>query len=89
MTEILDLSEQAPNLYKLKVPIYCDAGAIPYVKWRELNAALKKNKLSKKKFSQLFGSQTMSGNGPYYYDVEAVLERMINKKLTGTQLLWD
>ena len=89
MNEILDLSKQAPNLYKLKIPIYCDAGEIPYVKWRELNVALKKNKLSKKKFGQIFGCQTMSGNGPYYYDVEAVLERMINGKLTGTQLFLD
>jgi hypothetical protein len=42
-----------------------------------------------KQFSKLFGCQTMSGVGPYAHDVEAVLERMLSGKLTGTQLFWD
>ena len=75
-------------LNKFKVPIYTDL-SIPYVKWLELNLALIKNNLNPETFSEYFGCQTMSGGGPYYYDVEAVLERMITNKLTGTQLNWD
>lgn len=43
----------------------------------------------RKEFSKLFGCQTMSGVGPYASDVEAVLVRMFEKRLTGTQLLMD
>lgn len=51
-----------------------------------------KKKLGKKKskiFDELFGCQTMSSNGMYLYDVEAVLERMASGKLIGTQKYWD
>lgn len=86
--EILDLSKQAPNLYKLKVPIYCDAGSIPYVKWKELYSQLRKHKINVNKFTKLFGCQTMSGNGPYFYNVEEILDQMINKKKPNP-LTWD
>jgi hypothetical protein len=61
---------------------------IPHVKWKQLNAALRKNKIMKK-FSDLFGCQTCLIDGPYPYDVEAVLVRIYEKRLTGTQLLMD
>jgi hypothetical protein len=55
----------------------------------ELEVALLRNKLSPKRFDEYFGVQTVSGRGPYAWDVEAVLERMMSGKVTGTQLHWD
>ena len=44
-------------------------------------------------FSELFGVQTCpvvpGVRAVYAWDAEAVIERMISGKLTGTQLLWD
>lgn len=53
----------------------------------ELERVLTKSQL--KKFDELFGCQTCGENGMYVYDVEAVLERMMSGKVTGTQLYWD
>lgn len=69
-----------------------------HVRSVELDAALSKAGLKREQFSQLFGDgQTCpaiackGGYIPamYPYDVEAVLERMLSGKLTGTQLFWD
>lgn len=85
--------ELYPNLKKLKIPIHKyvpqDKLSFCYIKIIELNERLKKAKLSIKKFDELFGTQTCCDKGLYAWDVEAVLENMINKKLTGSQLNWD
>lgn len=51
------------------------------------------NRKMRRAFSKLFGIQTcpcdMRGPAMYAWDVEAVLERMLSGKLTGTQLYWD
>lgn len=48
----------------------------------------------RRQFSEYFGVQTQllrddGRGGMYLHDVEAVLERIFNKRLTGTQLIWD
>ena len=44
-----------------------------------------------KQFSEMFGIQTCLVDGPYAWDVEAVLERIASGRLTGTQhpMGWD
>jgi hypothetical protein len=68
----------------------CDVSGVTI---KNLHSALKKNKLDSELFSKLFGVQTcpvVNGKSAMYpWDVEAVLERMMSGKLTGTQLLWD
>lgn len=64
-------------------------GQCRYVSWTELDAAMLKKGMDRELFSKLFGCQTACDKGPYPYDVEAVLERMMSGKLTGTQLHWD
>ena len=59
------------------------------VKRSEIIKALNKNKMDMDLYFKLFGCQTMSGNGAYPHDVEAVLERMMSGELTGTQKFWD
>ena len=78
-------AKRYPNIVKLGIPITKDGN----VKFKDLRNGLKRHKLSAKIFDNYFGVQTASGEGPYADDVEAVLNRMINKKLTGTQLFWD
>ena len=82
------------NISKLKIPIYLE----PYchIKSKELDEILKKNKINRKKFSEYFGCQTAllldDGQIGYYpCDVEPILERLINRKVTGNQKseLWD
>jgi hypothetical protein len=53
-----------------------------------LQQALKDNGIEDK-FSDYFGIQTISINGPYAHDVEAVFVRIFENKRTGTQLIWD
>ena len=66
---------------------------IAHVMAEELNEALDRAELSVTEFNELFGVQTcplINGqHGLYPWDVEAVLERMISGKLTGTQAFWD
>jgi hypothetical protein len=45
--------------------------------------------LDVEKYSELYGIQTQYVDGPYPWDVEAVLERMMSGRLVGTQLLMD
>jgi hypothetical protein len=62
---------------------------IHHVNRQELNECLVKAGLNPETYSELYGVQTQILEGPYAWDVEAVLERMMSGKLTGTQLLWD
>lgn len=77
-----------PRITKLGIDIITKySNAIPGVSFEQI-----KEKLGDKKykvFVELFGCQTCGMNGPYAYDVEAVLERMSSRKLIGTQKFWD
>lgn len=76
-----------PYLQKLGIKINYE-DQIPYVKWKDLDRGLKKYKI-KKLFDKYFGIQTCHINGPYTYDVEAVLVKIFENKLVGTQLFPD
>lgn len=84
-----------PRITELGVTIHSEdrnGRAYPaYVTWQELDNAIteKWGAEGRDRFSKLFGCQTCVAEGPYPWDVEAVLERMTSGKLTGTQLLWD
>lgn len=80
-----------PRLAKLGVEVrqHPDDQRVAYVRWPDVEVALRKHGLSNERFGKLFGVQTCSDLGPYPHDVEAVLERMMSGKKTGTQLLWD
>lgn len=60
-----------------------------HVPWTELDEKLGLAGLDRERFGDLFGIQTVSAHGPYPWDVEAVLERMMSGKVTGTQKHWD
>ena len=62
---------------------------IDHVNRNDLHERLTKAGMSSELYSNLYGVQTQYIGGPYAWDVEAVLERMMSGKLTGTQLLWD
>jgi len=82
----MELNKLYPKIYKLGCTV--DRKPVDHIKWKALNTALKKAKIMKK-FSELFGVQTCLIDGPYAWDVEAVLVRIYDKKLTGTQLIPD
>jgi len=76
--------------YGLEVWEYKDGRGIPFVPRKQLSDMLKKQGSAfSDRFHKLFGVQTMSVYGPYPHDTEAVLERMVSGKRTGTQLVWD
>jgi len=81
--------EDYPRLKQLGVPLVRSNGMPDGVDNQALNNALEKAGLSVAKFGDLFGCQTCGPNGMYPWDVEAVLERMMSGKKTGTQLHWD
>ena len=81
------MKSEYPRINKLGLKVLYKKD-MPYVDRKKLVTALRKHKIVKK-FSELFGIQTAFVEGPYAYDVEAVLERIYSGKLTGTQLLWD
>jgi hypothetical protein len=62
---------------------------IPHISRSDLQKCLDKAGLDQDKYGELYGIQTQYVSGPYPWDVEAVLERMMSGKLTGTQLLMD
>jgi hypothetical protein len=79
------------RLDELGIPVYWDA--VPHVKVKEVTAALAKNDMSEQEFNEMFGVQTcpiVGGDAALYpWDTEAVIERMISGRLTGTQRHWD
>ena len=82
------------RIKQLGIPVYryCGAGkATPllYVRDTDLTEGLTRNGLDAKTFNSLFGCQTACDRGVYPCDVEAVLERMLSGKKTGTQLVMD
>ena len=80
-----------PRIAQLGLTVY--RNEYPHLDPIELDIALLRAKLDVDKFWELFGVQTMiliDGRGcPYPCDVEAVLERMMSGRITGTQRYWD
>jgi hypothetical protein len=74
-----------PRIRELGLLVYADP--IDHIKWKELFSKLKIDE--QELFNKYFGRQTCCESGPYAHDVEAVLERMLSGKLTGTQEYWD
>ena len=62
---------------------------VPHINRANLHECLLNDGLDLEEYSELYGVQTQYVDGPYPRDVEAVLERMMSGKLTGTQLLMD
>lgn len=74
------------NKFGLKIQPYSEG--LEYIEWDELKDKLKELKITGK-FNNYFGCQTCTIFGPYPWDVEAVLQRIFNDKLVGTQLFPD
>jgi hypothetical protein len=79
--------EQYPRLQQIGCVVVTEP--VEHIPWTELNDKLGLAGLDRERFSDLFGVQTCHAGGPYPWDVEAVLERMMSGKLTGTQKYWD
>lgn len=62
---------------------------VDHVPWTELDDKLGLAGLDRERFGDLFGVQTCHAGGAYAWDVEAVLERMMSGKMTGSQRDWD
>lgn len=79
-----------PQLTALNIPIsYTPAPSnLAYIDRKVLKKALTKLKITRQ-FKKYFGIQTALKDGLYAWDVEAVLERIYNNKLIGSQLDWD
>lgn len=80
-----------PRCAELFIPVARHpAGGFAYTPRRMLIHALEaRGETFSTAFSRLFGHQTQCDLGPYAWDVEAVLERMVTSRRTGSQLLWD
>ena len=78
------MKNKYPLLKKLKIP-----HSKKLVSWADLEAGLIRNKINRDLFDKYFGIQTCPTGGCYPWDCEAVLERVINKKLIGSQKYWD
>lgn len=78
--------------FGLPVRVY-RSGSPHFIPRGELQKALRKHEETNPgfthKFHELFGIQTMCIYGSYPRDVEAVLERLISGRRTGTQLVFD
>ena len=86
-TDQPELFELYPRVKELGLRVYKRPCA--HIKWEHLDAKVKEAGLDREKFGDLFGIQTCYARGPYPWDVEAVLERMMSGQLTGTQKYWD
>jgi hypothetical protein len=62
---------------------------VPHIPRSKLLKCLEDAGIDIDKYSELYGIQTQCTYSPYPWDVEAVLERMMSGKLTGTQLIMD
>jgi hypothetical protein len=82
----LEMSEY-PRCEQIGVTIIQEP--VAHIKRANLHECLLNDGLDLEQYSELYGVQTQYVDGPYPWDVEAVLERMMSGKLTGTQLLWD
>jgi hypothetical protein len=80
-----------PRLEELGVVVHRRDDVPSHVLWSDVRVAVtgKWGEAGLAKFGKLFGVQTCLAEGPYPWDVEAVLERMSSGRLTGTQAYWD
>lgn len=79
-----------PSIYGLGLSVTHEDSGPPYVKREELLGMLeRKGKKFADKYHDLFGIQTCRLEGPYPWDVEAVLHRMLHGIRIGSQLIWD
>ena len=76
--------KEFPRIKKLGVEVH--PKPVAHVKYEELKKVLGERM---GEFSKLFGVQTCLMEGPYAWDVEAVLERMATGRVTGSQRDWD
>lgn len=77
-----------PRIHELGLTIITKCpDSIPGVSFEEIEEKLGNKKY--KIFASLYGCQTCGMNGPYVYDIEDILERMMSGKLQGTQKFWD
>ena len=84
---VLTIPPQYPRLSQLGIKV--SASPIPHVTWKEIDVAVIRAGLNREEFQTYFAGQTCITQGAYPYDVEAILERMMSGKLTGTQEYWD
>ena len=80
------LNKEYPYIYKIGCEVTLEP--IPHVKRDLLKKCLGKHRITKL-FYDYFGIQTAYIEGLYPWDVEDVLVRIYEKKLTGTQLIMD
>lgn len=79
--------DKFPRIAELGIAVHDhSAGGFSYVARDDLAAALGDRW---EDFCEHFGTQTCPIGGLFAWDVEAVLERMVTGKLTGSQLDWD
>ena len=90
-----NMEEKYPRLAQLGVHVYAKGGcdAVDPLELQFFILSLLPAG-SLKEFDGLFGVQTCPvlaelGQALYAWDVEAVLERMMSGRITGTQLFWD
>jgi len=83
------MKENYPCCWKHDIKILrSEKGGFCYCPGKELDKRLNKLRI-KKLFTKLYGIQTACESGPYASDTEAVMQRIFNKKLVGSQLIWD
>ena len=83
------MKNEYPRLKELHIPVRKNQHDTPYVLWEDVHRAMVAHHMRGETFSELYGCQTQIGEGPYPHDVEAVLERMMSRRRTGTQLIMD
>ena len=81
------VATEYPRIAQLGMTVIEDP--VQHVTWADLDEKVIDGGLDREQFSDYFGVQTCHVSGPYPWDVEAVLERMMGGKLTGTQKYWD
>lgn len=86
-----DMQTKYEYLTKFKIPIHTESN-ISHILWEDI--AKKLNEREQELFRAYFGVQTMlrrqdGRSGMYLRDVECVLIRIFENKLSGNQLYWD
>jgi hypothetical protein len=74
--------------YKIPTELYPGEANLVICPWDDLRGQLEALGIASQ-FSAYFGIQTTMDKGPFASDVEAVLNRIYKKKVTGTQLHMD
>ena len=78
-----------PKVYDIGLQVYEDGGCQFIPRAETANNKFLAKKKNRELFGNLFGIQTCHVKGMYPWDVEAVLELMINGKRIGSQAVWD